>query len=170
MVISNYSRWEQAFRVFSDIYTQAYPSRASELIQYNHTIHTASQSYIWDNVYLYDMEVRKHMQLHPSRNWGVILNMAWTLCIKDRHYNQSKQNYRMQGGSGGGNNSNKPPPSEMKQRKACFDFNSGKCTYGNKCRFDHRCGCCNKYGHGTSTCRKFLASNNTESKPALKKE
>ena len=68
--ITSYGKWEQAFRVFSDIYTNQYPSRATELIQYNHTIHTASQSYIWDNVYMYDIEVRKHMSNHPSRNWG----------------------------------------------------------------------------------------------------
>ena len=28
--ISNFSRWEQAFRVFSNIYTRRYPSRAAE--------------------------------------------------------------------------------------------------------------------------------------------
>ena len=49
-VISNYSKWEQAFRVFSNIYTDYHPSRAGELIQYNHIIHTASQTFVWENV------------------------------------------------------------------------------------------------------------------------
>ena len=44
--ISNFSKWEQAFRVFSNVYTRAYPHRASELIQYNHIIHTAVSSFI----------------------------------------------------------------------------------------------------------------------------
>ena len=44
--ISNYNRWEQAFRVFSEIYMKAHPYRSSELVQYNHLIHMASQSYI----------------------------------------------------------------------------------------------------------------------------
>lgn len=48
--ISNFSRWEQAFRVFSNIYTRRYPSRAAELIQYNHVIHTAALSFTWENV------------------------------------------------------------------------------------------------------------------------
>ena len=68
LAISSYSRWEQAFRVFSDIYSAAFPDRATELIQYNHIIHTAAQSYLWDNVYTYDIEFRKHMQVHPTRN------------------------------------------------------------------------------------------------------
>ena len=50
-VISSFSKWEQAFRVFSNIYTCAYPSKAAELIQYNHIIYMASCTFIWDNVY-----------------------------------------------------------------------------------------------------------------------
>ena len=39
MAISNYSRWEQAFHVFSDIYMRAHPTRSVELvsIQSHHT-------------------------------------------------------------------------------------------------------------------------------------
>ena len=40
--ITNFSRWEQAFRIFSNIYTWAYPGRASQLIQYNFVIYTTS--------------------------------------------------------------------------------------------------------------------------------
>ena len=38
--INGFSRWEQAFRVFSNIYCKANPHRAAELIEYNHVIHT----------------------------------------------------------------------------------------------------------------------------------
>ena len=38
--INNFSRWEQAFRIFSNIYTGKYPHKSSELSQYNHIIHT----------------------------------------------------------------------------------------------------------------------------------
>ena len=148
--ISSYSRWEQAFRVYSDVYTGRYPNRATELIQYNHTIHTASLSYVWDNVYTYDIEFRKHMFLHLNRNWGIILNMAWTMCVKDRISHPKFQSMAK------GNN--RPSPTEMKQRKPCNDFNKGKCTYGKRCKFDHRCGFCSKFGHGTQICRKFLAT------------
>ena len=49
--ITNFTKWEQAFRVYSNIFTKAYPDRASELIQYNQLIFTASLSFTWDNVY-----------------------------------------------------------------------------------------------------------------------
>ena len=38
--INSYIRWEQAYRVFSNILTTKYPGKATELLQYNHTIHT----------------------------------------------------------------------------------------------------------------------------------
>ena len=33
---TNFSKWEQAFRVYSNIYTRTYPTKSTELIQYNH--------------------------------------------------------------------------------------------------------------------------------------
>ena len=56
--INSYSRWEQAFGVYSNILTAKFLQKATELFQYNHTIQTASSSYIWDNVYSYDREFR----------------------------------------------------------------------------------------------------------------
>ena len=44
--ISSYYRWEQAFKVYSNVYTKAYSHCASELIQYSHDIHAASLTYI----------------------------------------------------------------------------------------------------------------------------
>ena len=83
--ISNFSCWEQAFRVFSNIYTRKFPGRASELIQYNHIIHTAALSFTWENVYLYDRDFRMHLSRYPNRSWSVILQQAWTMRLKDRN-------------------------------------------------------------------------------------
>ena len=71
--IHNFSKWEQAFRVYSDIYLRSHPARSTELIQYNHIIHTAALTYVWDNVYTYDKEFRLHLSRHPERCWGIIL-------------------------------------------------------------------------------------------------
>ena len=87
--ISSYSKWEQAFRVYSNILTNKFPSKATELLQYNHTIHTAATSYIWDNVYSYDKEFRHHISRHPHRPWNVILQQAWTMLLKDRLRNEN---------------------------------------------------------------------------------
>ena len=89
--ITNFSRWEQAFRVFSNIYTRRYPERASELIQYNHIIHTAALSYTWENVYLHDRDFRLHLSRFPNRSWAVILQQSWTMRLKDRNRHDESQ-------------------------------------------------------------------------------
>ena len=75
-VISSFNKWEQAFRVFANIYTRIYPDRAPELVQYNHIIFTAAQSFTWDNVYLYDCEFRMHLSNFLERSWSIILQQA----------------------------------------------------------------------------------------------
>ena len=54
--IGSYAKWEQAFRVFSNILTTKYPDKAPELLQYGHTIHNAATSFVWENIYSYDRE------------------------------------------------------------------------------------------------------------------
>ena len=150
--INSFNRWEQAFRVFSDVYTRAHPARSSELVQYNHIIHTASLSYAWDNVYLYDKDFRLHMARHPSRSWGLLLQQAWALRLKDRVRNDytstpNRSGNGFNGGGGGG----------------CRRFNRGKCSYGYNCKYDHRCFYCNRNGHGVISCRQLKYDTNGKS-------
>ena len=82
--ISSFTKWEQAFRVFSNIYTTFFPDRSSELIQYNQLIYTASLSFIWENVYRYDHEFHMHMSnmnTFVRRNWGGLSFNKHGLCI-----------------------------------------------------------------------------------------
>ena len=144
--ISSFGKWEQAFRVFSNIYTSAFPDRATELIQYNHIIFTASMSYQWDNVYTYDCELRRHLSHFPDRSWAIILQQAWTMHLKDRVINHGHS-----GGRFGNNNGNQRNKKEISQR-----FNKGLCTAGRNCKFDHRCLECGKFGHRMHICRKRL--------------
>ena len=138
--INNFHRWELAFWVFSDIYLQHHPTRTAALIQYNHIIQVASLTYNWDNVYRYDREFRLHIAQNPGRSWGIILQQVWSVTLKDKNHSNSggQEGLRSRG-----------------RRDICFRFNSGKCTYGAKCKFDHRCGICGKYGHGAHNCRKL---------------
>ena len=53
--ITGIRKWEQAFRVYATVYSQANPLRAAEIWQYVHTINTAASSYIWENVSHYDV-------------------------------------------------------------------------------------------------------------------
>ena len=96
--VSNLQKWEQAFRVFSNIYLQENPQKAIELIQYNHIISTAASSYIWENVYAYDKEFRIHQGRFLQRNWGIILQQVWMI-MKDRIHN-NYNNYDQNRGTG----------------------------------------------------------------------
>ena len=131
---------------FSKIYCKAHPNRATELIQYCHVIHTAAVSYLWDNVYAYDYDFRLHLGSKPGRSWAIILQQAWSMCLKDR-IRAGDQN--RQGNFLGGDRSSK--------NDYCKRFNKGRCTFGSKCRFEHRCSYCHKFGHGLFNCRKFAA-------------
>ena len=130
--------------MFSNIYTKRYPHKATELIQYNQVIFTVAQSFTWDNVYQYDKEFRLHLANFPQRSWSVILQQAWTMCLKDRI--RFKQGY----GPKNNNNNNKS------KWEPCKRFNHGLCTAGLSCKYDHRCSVpeCGKFGHGTHICRK----------------
>ena len=90
--ITSFSKREQAFRIFMNIYTRRYPERATELVKYNHIIFTASTSYIWENVYMYDKEFRAHMSRFPGHSWAIILQQAWSMCMKDKAGSSSHSN------------------------------------------------------------------------------
>ena len=132
-VISSFNKWEQTFRVFSNVILQYFPERVTELIQYNHVIFTASLSYAWDNVYNYDKEFRAHIGNYPNHSWAIILQQAWSMCLKDKIANPNLSG--KPNGKGG-------------KREICKHFNRGQCTAGGRCQFDHRCLGCGKFGHG----------------------
>ena len=144
--ISSYHKWELAFRVFSNVYTSAHPGRAAELLQYHYLIYSASQNYIWDNVYTYDIDFRLHISNHPNRSWGTILQQAWSFRLKDRltHFkSNANSGDRNQHGNG----------SNHGWKKLCTPFNQGFCHFGSSCKFEHRCALCGKFGHGAINCR-----------------
>ena len=158
-VISSYIKWEVAFKVFAKIYTKYHPHHASELIQYSHDIHAASLTFTWDNVYLYDKEFRLHLARHPMRSWGVILQHAWNLKLKDRigsnnimqHFDKNRnnnQNFFNDNRTGDWMN-------KAKILEPCHRYNRGKCNFGNSCKYEHRCSYCTKFGHGILVCQKL---------------
>ena len=63
--INSDAKWYIAFRIYSEILTAKYPTKASELIQYEHIIYTVAQTYAWQNVYLYDKDFRIHISKNP---------------------------------------------------------------------------------------------------------
>ena len=58
----SFHAWERAFQVFSHVYMHYHQNR---------------------DVCAYDKDFRMHMGRHPSRNWGLILQQAWSFRLKD---------------------------------------------------------------------------------------
>ena len=139
--INNYAKREQAFHIFSNVLTSRYPEKAMELLQYNHTTHSAAMSYHWENISAYDKEFRHHIARYPGRSWNIILQQAWTILLKDCLKHDmgpfQRQNYTKKGG------------------EPCRRFNRGKCTFGLSCKYDHHCSVkkCGKFGHRAFQCR-----------------
>ena len=146
--INNFSKWEQAFHIYSNIYSKAYPNRVTELVQYNHLIYTASLTYMWDNVYRYDVDFHLHMAAFPKRSWAIILQQAWSLRLKDKlKFTETRF-------------SGTPSKNDDGWGNLCKRFNKGKCTFEPGCRFEHRCKYCKKFGHGIHVCRKLKMDRN----------
>ena len=146
--ISSYPRWEQVFCIYSNVITSRFPTKSTELLQYGHSIHSAAMAYQWDNVYTYNREFRHHISCHLTCSWGIILQQAWTMILKDR----LKYDSVFQRGQGQYVQNNKS------KNEPCHRFNKGRCTYGLSCKFDHRCLVkkCGKFSHGAHICRLRL--------------
>ena len=103
------------------------------------------------------------MLKHPERSWGIILQQAWPMGLQDRVIRN--------GNIGGSTMSSTPtgmePTPLSKKKKICWDYNSGKCTFGFSCKFDHRCGICGKLGHGLSIVKKLNKKKKKHRKPQL---
>ena len=163
--ISGYRKWEQAFRVYATIFCGANPHRSKEIWQYVSVINTAATSYIWENVYEYDVTFRHLMAFNPARSWAVTYNQMWNLCMKDpltpkgNPFNKGYGGSHHNGYSGGGSQGQRAsatggPP--RKKGRYCWYFNRGeKCIYGKKCRFIEKCSCCDATTHGVNTCPKL---------------
>ena len=158
--ITNVRRWEQAFRIYAAIYSQANPQRASEIWQYVYVINSAASSYIWENVASYDYTFRQLMACNPMRNWSNIYHQMWNLTMRET-IPKGFQN----GPVGSGDNGKKGKRNSGGNRRPsyCWSFNRGeKCKFEPNCKFIKRCSYCDAAGHGQFECPKLK---NKDKKP-----
>lgn len=155
-VINSYRKWEQAFEIYASIYITAFPNRAGELYDYKHVIRDAADNFVWENVAGYDDEFRRHLGTHPTRGWTPKLADEWSKHMKTQIH-RGPDKAVLPGGAGQGrtiqnaNNNNNPG---NKSREICRRYNKGRCTFGQACKFLHKCAKCFKFGHGASICRR----------------
>ena len=143
--ITNVYQWEKSFRLYMGIYTRANPGKASEMIQYLHTIHHAATKFTWENVANYDRVFRRWMEKNPNRSWGKTLSQMWNYHLTDplpKHSNSQQTG--------------------KKEARTCWKFNKGECNYP-FCKFPHRCTYCGGASHGAHVC--FKKNRKSETRP-----
>ena len=156
--------WEQAFRVYATIYCSVHPGRAKEIWQYIAVINMAASSFIWENVYEYDITFRHLMAFNPNQSWAITYNQMWNICMRDPIPKNNFNNGSSRGGvstwqsRGTGHNGGGASVPGQKRKKSdyCWNFNKGiTCKYGKKCRFVERCSYCDSDSHGLNKCTKL---------------
>ena len=161
--ISGFRRWEQAFQAYATIYCGANPHRAKEIWQYITVINTAASSYVWDNVYNYDITFRHLMAFNPQRSWAITYNQMWNLSMRDplpknagKVYTGGHQFSSGTGFTSGKNSSSNPMQVRRNKSDYCWNFNKGiPCKFGAKCKFIERCKYCDSPTHGVHACHKL---------------
>lgn len=97
---------------------------------------------------------------NPNRLWGTICQHTWALEL----------------GEPGSRGPIQPaaPANKGQVRaglKICWRFNKGKCTFGDRCEFDHRCAVCGGRSHGRHNCyKRNKGQEHTRDKKDIKRE
>ena len=158
--INSVRKWDQAFRVYAAIYTNANPQRSSEIWQYVYVIHTAAASNPWDNVYLYDVNFRQLMATKPWRSWGKTYTQGWNMAFNNSISNSmashNSNSSAASSSSIGSSHSNKV---KAWKDDCCWRYNKNRCKRtASECNYDHRCTYCAGWYHRFFNCRKRLGS------------
>ena len=141
--INSIRKWDQAFRIYAAIYSEANPTKSAEIWQYIHVINTAASSYIWENVAYYDTVFRQLMAKKPGRSWAKTYTQLWNIAMCEPIHKNSN-NFAST------HNERNP---ENAKNKACWRYNKGKCKRWN-CKWEHKCSFCGSFSHVYHTCNK----------------
>ena len=158
--INGLRKWEQAFRVYAAIYTQANPEKAGEIWQYMHLINVAASAYQWSNVASYDVTFRQLMAFKPNHSLAKTYHQGWNLVMKEP-LGLNKSGGIVAGTSNSNNNFQSGSQSRQNTSRGnwhddcCWKFNRNNCKRA-ECHFDHCCTYCGGWNHGYYNCRKHL--------------
>ena len=144
--ITHVRRWEQAFRIYATVYSQANPNRSAEIFQYINIINQAARSYTWECVEYYDFSFRHMMARKPNRNWAKNFPELWTLSMTEPLAKVSTQSRKRDW-----------------RDNCCWKFNKGYCRAGSACPFEHKCTYCGGTSHPRSRCFKKRGNNSGSS-------
>ena len=147
-----------------DILLEKRPSKAKEYLKYMHNIRLASSRSSNNGWVIYDEQFRLKKVRYPSSSWGLIDQELWILYVATNNassannashirglnmqtWNDNPRQFNSSFNSGQNLPSRGNSPFRaggfQRPRQICFRFNQERCTFGKKCKFEHRCSKCN---------------------------
>ncbi len=142
--IYNWTMWQKAFCTFKALYLMVHPQKEPEITKYENNIQNWASNYYWSTVASYDQLFRQYLADFPDRSWAVVdQDLFMTELIP----------HRLPADFGKFKLRSSPMAGDKPHTGVCNMFNWGNCTWGKRCRFDHRSATCNKFGHTSQVCR-----------------
>lgn len=164
--IHNIHTWTNAFIIYMDILLDKWPGKAKEYLKYMHNIRLAATRNA-NGWVAYDEQFRLKKVRFPSSSWGLIDQELWIVHVAT-HYStnlpasasssgyESRQ-FNVHVGQNTGNNQStfqsRTGGGFQRVRQRCFRFQEDRCTFGKKCKFEHKCSKCGSVTHGAVRCR-----------------
>ena len=158
--INSIQKWDSAFRVYSTIFSEANPHRASELLQYIQVIHMAAANNPWESVAFYDYTFRQLMATKPWRSWAKTYTQGWNIAFTNSGRAFNNGNSNSNGSSLSFNNKGKGGAkgngsSGNWKDDCCWKYNKNQCKRSStEYRWNHRCTFCVGWNHSKANCKK----------------
>ena len=177
--VNNIHSWTTAFMIFMDIMLEKWPFKAREYLKYMQSIRIAASRGCNNGWVAYDEQYRIKKTRLPFSSWALIDQELWVLYIVTNSAghqtdefgisnsrsptsysynstldNQNRPHFRNGISNYGQNfdNSFRARVAVQRFRQKCFRFNEERCTFGKKCKFEHRCTKCSG-PHPVTKCR-----------------
>jgi hypothetical protein len=144
--IKNIHTWTSAFINFMSIMLEKWPGKAQVYLKYMHVIRLAASRVSNLGWVSYDEQFHLRKARVPQSSWADVDVELWLLYVSapDSPFLTEWDK-----------NEHRDFSSDMSKKgiRTCWGYNKGRCTYGNNCRFIHKCSEC--YGnHPLSACSK----------------
>ena len=106
-------------------------------LNYTKMISELATCYTWQSVLMFDTEYRQRQAAHKLA-WGDQAPYLSTMILQD-HPLQTTPMQRQASSS-----RQHQQPMGPSSKEVCLQYNSGSCSYGSLCVFDHMCASCRK--------------------------
>ena len=151
--ISNIHVWTSAFMIFMGVMLEKWPNKGQEYLKYMFNVRLAASRGSGTGWAVYDEQYRLRKARYPHTPWGDIDMELWLLHFsnpaKYAHFDNTNVSQKLE-------SKNEPFLADFKRGKtpqsqkgntqrgfrSCWNFNKGKCSYGQKCRYAHKCSDC----------------------------